>query len=123
MTRNARRISVRTAAPDYRIEAEARRIGDDVLVCIYGGDKPHIGAVAAAEPRSREALIAWVLASAFLLAYVDPPGIRPVGTLLNVLSWSALPAALLVTAVLSVREHVRHRARPPDQRCWASGAH
>ena len=27
------------------------RIGDDYLVAIWGGDKPHIGAIAAAQPR------------------------------------------------------------------------
>jgi hypothetical protein len=35
----------------YRIDAEARRIGDDILVSIWGGTKPHIGSVAAAFPR------------------------------------------------------------------------
>ncbi len=28
-----------------------RRIGPDLLVAIWGGEKPHIGAVAAAQPR------------------------------------------------------------------------
>jgi len=35
----------------YRIVAEARRIGDDILVSVRGGTKPHIGSVAAALPR------------------------------------------------------------------------
>lgn len=35
----------------YRIAAEARRIGDDILVSVWGGTKPHIGSVAAAVPR------------------------------------------------------------------------
>jgi hypothetical protein len=28
-----------------------RRIGEDILVAIWGGERPHIGAVAMAEPR------------------------------------------------------------------------
>ena len=47
-------IAVRTAAPDWVVEAEAVRIGPDVLVWIYGGEKPHIGAVAAALARADE---------------------------------------------------------------------
>jgi gallate decarboxylase subunit D len=34
-----------------RVVAEARRIGDDILVSVWGGTKPHIGSVAAALPR------------------------------------------------------------------------
>jgi len=35
----------------YRVAAEARRIGADILVSVWGGTKPHIGSVAAASPR------------------------------------------------------------------------
>ncbi len=35
----------------YDVEAHVRSIGDDLLVAISGGEKPHIGAVAAAQPR------------------------------------------------------------------------
>lgn len=45
------RMSVRSGSADLVVEAEAVRIGDDVLVWIYGGERPHIGAVAAAQPR------------------------------------------------------------------------
>lgn len=45
------RIAVRSSAPDLVVEAEAVLIGGDVLVWIYGGERPHIGAVAAAQPR------------------------------------------------------------------------
>lgn len=46
-----RRLSVRTSAHDFMVEAEAVRIGTDFLVWIYGGERPHIGAVAAAQSR------------------------------------------------------------------------
>jgi hypothetical protein len=35
----------------YRITAEVRFIGEDILVSVWGGTKPHIGSVAAAEHR------------------------------------------------------------------------
>ncbi|MFQ5533418.1 MAG: hypothetical protein ACE5EM_01155 [Sphingomonadales bacterium] len=40
-----------TETGDHDVSAHARKIGEDVLVAIWGGDKPHIGAVAAAQPR------------------------------------------------------------------------
>jgi hypothetical protein len=45
------RVTVRTPESDYAIQAEAVRIGPDILVYIWGGERPHIGAVAAAQPR------------------------------------------------------------------------
>ena len=42
------RVTVRTAACPWLVQAEALYIGADVLVYIWGGDRPHIGAVAAA---------------------------------------------------------------------------
>ena len=36
----------------FRVEAEAVRIGVDVLVYAWGGNRPHIGSVAAAQPRA-----------------------------------------------------------------------
>lgn len=44
-------IKVKTETGAYDIEASATLIGDDLLVAIWGGDKPHIGAVSAAQPR------------------------------------------------------------------------
>lgn len=35
----------------YRLQAEAREIGKDVLVTVWGGTAPHIGSVAMAVPR------------------------------------------------------------------------
>jgi len=42
---------VKTSTGDYDIQAEVRRIGTDLLVAIWGGEMPHIGAVAVAQPR------------------------------------------------------------------------
>ncbi|MFO7667666.1 MAG: hypothetical protein R6V76_13675 [Desulfobacterales bacterium] len=42
---------VKTGTGAYDIEAEVRRIGTDLLVAVWGGEKPHIGAVAVAQPR------------------------------------------------------------------------
>jgi len=35
----------------YRLQASARWIGGDLSVAIWGGERPHIGAVALAQPR------------------------------------------------------------------------
>jgi hypothetical protein len=64
------RISVRTSEPDYVLEAEAVRIGPDILVCIWGGERPHIGAVAAAQPRPSLADASRTSATASVLSYV-----------------------------------------------------
>lgn len=46
-----REFSVQTKEKAYNLTAYVRRIGADVLVAIWGGEKPHIGAVAVAQPR------------------------------------------------------------------------
>lgn len=42
-------VETRTGAFD--LQAAVRLIGKDMLVAIWGGERPHIGAVAIAEPR------------------------------------------------------------------------
>jgi len=42
---------VSTSRGEYDLEASVRAIGEDLLVAVWGGEKPHIGAVAAAQPR------------------------------------------------------------------------
>ena len=44
-------FTIHTNTGEYDLSAYARMIGDDLLVAIWGGEKPHIGAVAAAESR------------------------------------------------------------------------
>jgi hypothetical protein len=41
----------KTEEDSYNLSAGVRLIGEDVLVAIWGGEKPHIGAVAVAQPR------------------------------------------------------------------------
>ena len=64
------RIALRTSEPDHPIEAEAVRIGEDLLVAIFGGERPHIGAVAAAQARPSLADPARTSATASVLTYV-----------------------------------------------------
>ncbi|MFC1884047.1 hypothetical protein ACFL2O_04685 [Thermodesulfobacteriota bacterium] len=51
MKPNFLEITVKTETGSYDLEAGARWIGDDLLVSIWGGEKPHIGAVSAAQSR------------------------------------------------------------------------
>jgi len=44
-------FTIRTRREAYNIEALVKVIGEDLLVAIWGGDRPHIGAVAMAQPR------------------------------------------------------------------------
>ena len=63
-------IHVRTQAPTRPIEAEAVWLGQDLLVWIWGGERPHIGAVAAAQPRASLADPGRRSATASVLAYL-----------------------------------------------------
>jgi hypothetical protein len=49
MTTNEFRVKTDEGA--YDLEASVRLIGNDLLVAIWGGEKPHIGAVSVAQPR------------------------------------------------------------------------
>ena len=44
-------FSIQTKEDSYNLSASIRLIGEDVLVAIWGGERPHIGAVAIAQPR------------------------------------------------------------------------
>ncbi len=44
-------FTIDTSEGAYDISASVRRIGPDILVAIWGGEKPHIVAVAMAQPR------------------------------------------------------------------------
>jgi hypothetical protein len=44
-------FSIKTEGDAYNLSASVRLIGEDVLVAIWGGEIPHIGAVAVAQPR------------------------------------------------------------------------
>lgn len=44
-------FTLQTQTGAYDLDAHVQRIGEDFLVAIWGGEKPHIGAVAVAQPR------------------------------------------------------------------------
>lgn len=44
-------FTINTSEGEYDLSASVRLIGRDLLVAIWGGQKPHIGAVAMAQPR------------------------------------------------------------------------
>ena len=44
-------ILLHTDEGEFDLSAGVRRIGDDILIAIWGGTRPHIGAVAAAQSR------------------------------------------------------------------------
>lgn len=44
-------ISASAGSGKYRVTAEAKIIGTDIIVAIWGGTMPHIGSVAVAVPR------------------------------------------------------------------------
>ncbi len=46
-----RTIHIKTDDENFPVEAQASFIGNDLLVSIWGGEIPHIGATAAAQPR------------------------------------------------------------------------
>ncbi|CAM3587220.1 hypothetical protein VA7868_03657 [Vibrio aerogenes CECT 7868] len=45
-------IHLTRAAENIQVELKATKVGNDVNVVICGGDQPHIGAVAVAQPRA-----------------------------------------------------------------------
>jgi hypothetical protein len=44
-------FNIKTDEKAYNIEAFVKEVGRDLLVAIWGGERPHIGAVAVAQPR------------------------------------------------------------------------
>jgi hypothetical protein len=62
-------FTVKTDEGAYDLEAAVRLIGRDVLVAIWGGEKPHIGAVSMAQPRPslKDANVISATASVFCL--------------------------------------------------------
>lgn len=63
-------FTTRTQTGAYDLTANVRRIGQDLLVAIWGGEKPHIGAVAAAQPRASLKDPATTSATASVICYV-----------------------------------------------------
>jgi len=69
MPSTAGEVHVSTAASRLKLEARAIRIGTDILVILWGGSRPHIGAVAAAQPRPSLADAQRISASCSVLTY------------------------------------------------------
>jgi hypothetical protein len=44
-------FTIKTHKEAYNLVALVKEIGEDLLIAIWGGDRPHIGAVAVAQPR------------------------------------------------------------------------
>ncbi len=63
-------FSINTHEGEYDLSASVRLIGPDVLVAIWGGEKPHIGAVAMSQPRPSLKDPAVTSATASVFAYV-----------------------------------------------------
>ena len=94
------RIAVRTAGSCWVIEAEAVRIGSDLLVAVWGGERPHIGAVAAASARASLADSAKWSATSSVLTY---PGHKE--DVVVKLVAEALSAALRTNVVVTAGMH------------------
>ena len=61
---------IKTKKEAYRLEAFAVEIGQDLLVAMWGGERPHIGAVAVAQPRPSLRDESAVSATASVFCYV-----------------------------------------------------
>lgn len=94
-----RRITMRNGRGEYQLYAEAVWIGADLLVYIWGGDRPHIGAVAAAQPRPSLKDPTVTSATASVLAYVGHKEDMLAKTGAEALS-AALETRVVVTAGL-----------------------
>ena len=63
-------FNIDTHEGEYDLSASVRLIGPDLLVAIWGGEKPHIGAVAMSQPRPSLKDPAVTSSTASVFAYV-----------------------------------------------------
>ena len=61
---------IKTREEAYNLEGFVKEIGQDLLVAIWGGERPHIGAVAVAQPRPSIENESVVSATASVFCYV-----------------------------------------------------
>ena len=61
---------IKTTEEAYNLEGFVKEIGQDLLVAIWGGERPHIGAVAVAQPRPSLRDQSAVSATASVFCYV-----------------------------------------------------
>ncbi len=90
-------FTITTNQDAYNLEAAVRKIGDDILVAIWGGEKPHIGAVAVAQPRPSLKDSRKVSASASVFCFVGHKEDNLAKTVSEKLA-SALKTPVVVTA-------------------------
>ena len=93
-------LHLATQTGEYDLEACAVRIGVDVLVYIWGGDWPHIGSVAAAQPRPSRKDSAGTSATASVLTYAGHKD-----DITAKFAAEALASALAVNVVVTVGIH------------------
>jgi hypothetical protein len=94
-----RRVAVRTSADSWLVHAEAVQIGGDLLVYLWGGERPHIGAVAAAQPRPSLSGDGTTSATASVLAFPGHKEDQVVKVVAEALS-ARLKSNVVVTAGL-----------------------
>ena len=61
---------IKTTEEAYNLEGFVKSIGEDLLVAMWGGERPHIGAVAVAQPRLSLRDQSAVSATASVFCYV-----------------------------------------------------
>ncbi len=91
------RVQTATSSGAYDIQAEAMQLGPDWVVCIWGGEAPHVGAVAMATPRPSLADPERMSATASVFAYVGHKEDDLAKAAAEVLA-AALDAKVVVTA-------------------------
>ncbi len=90
-------FTLRTRSRSYDLEASVRQIGEDFVVSIWGGDVPHVGAVALAQPRPSLKDPETVSATASVFCVVGHKEDGMVKTVSEILA-AALNARVVVTA-------------------------
>lgn len=115
------RVRAAAGASPYGLQAEAAWVGSDLVVAIWGGDAPHVGAAAAAAPRpslddpaktsATASVIAFsghkedLLAREAALALAAALGARVVVT--AGMHWEGIDAAGIAAVQANLRELVR----------------
>jgi hypothetical protein len=90
-------FTLTTNEGSFDLSASVRRIGEDFLVAIWGGEKPHIGAVAMAQPRPSLKNPAATSATASVFCYVGHKEDQLAKAVAEVLA-AALNTRVVVTA-------------------------
>lgn len=90
-------FTISTHEGSFDLSASVRRIGEDMLVAIWGGERPHIGAVAMAQPRPSLRDPAATSATASVFCYVGHKEDQLAKATAEVLA-AALDTRVVVTA-------------------------